>query len=165
MMNWDAVGAIAELAAALGVIISFVYLARQIRQNTRVQRRANVGEIASDLGAHLRVAASDPELSVLVLRALADLDSLDTAERYRFDSFFYSWLAAFERALLDARDGEYPHEFLTPMSVGIAGFLRTDGGRAWWRQRRVWFTTYGRQSIDEILSDDRIDDRDAGPPI
>jgi hypothetical protein len=29
-MNWDAVGAVAELAAALGVIVSLVYLAKQI---------------------------------------------------------------------------------------------------------------------------------------
>ncbi len=30
-MNWDAIGAIAELAAALGVILSVLYLAAQIR--------------------------------------------------------------------------------------------------------------------------------------
>ena len=32
-MNWDAIGAIAELAGAIGVIASLIYLARQIRQN------------------------------------------------------------------------------------------------------------------------------------
>ncbi len=34
-MNWDAIGAIAELFGAVGVIASLVYLAVQIRQNTR----------------------------------------------------------------------------------------------------------------------------------
>ena len=44
-MNWDAVGAIAELLGAVGVIASLVYLATQIRhsreqmsQNTRAMR-------------------------------------------------------------------------------------------------------------------------------
>jgi len=32
-MNWDAVGAIAELLGAIGVIASLVYLATQIRQS------------------------------------------------------------------------------------------------------------------------------------
>ncbi len=32
-MNWDAIGAIAELLGAVGVIASLVYLATQIRQN------------------------------------------------------------------------------------------------------------------------------------
>ncbi len=45
-MNWDAIGAIAELLGAVGVIGSLVYLATQIRQsreqtaeNTRAHSR------------------------------------------------------------------------------------------------------------------------------
>ena len=34
-MNWEAVGAIGEVLGAVGVIITLVYLAFQIRQNTR----------------------------------------------------------------------------------------------------------------------------------
>ena len=33
-MNWDAIGAGAELIGATGVIITLIYLAMQIRQNT-----------------------------------------------------------------------------------------------------------------------------------
>ena len=34
-MNWDAVGAIGEIVGALAVVITLVYLAIQVRQNTR----------------------------------------------------------------------------------------------------------------------------------
>jgi len=37
-MDWDAIGAIAELAGAIGVIASLLYLATQIRQNSRQLR-------------------------------------------------------------------------------------------------------------------------------
>ncbi|MFT4815649.1 MAG: hypothetical protein ACI9IQ_001142, partial [Cyclobacteriaceae bacterium] len=37
-MNWDAIGALGEVAGALVVIISVVYLASQVRQNTAVSR-------------------------------------------------------------------------------------------------------------------------------
>jgi hypothetical protein len=37
-MNWEAIGAIAELLGAIGVIASLVYLATQIRSNTLVTR-------------------------------------------------------------------------------------------------------------------------------
>jgi len=33
-MNWEAIGAIGEVLGALGVIVTLVYLAFQIRQNT-----------------------------------------------------------------------------------------------------------------------------------
>ena len=39
-MNWDAVAALAELLAALAVVASLVYLAVQVRQNTRQARLA-----------------------------------------------------------------------------------------------------------------------------
>jgi hypothetical protein len=37
-LNWDAVGAIAELMGATGVILTLIYLATQLRQNTKALR-------------------------------------------------------------------------------------------------------------------------------
>lgn len=34
-MNWDALGTIGEIAGAIGVIVTLIYLATQIRQNTK----------------------------------------------------------------------------------------------------------------------------------
>ena len=39
-MNWDAIGAIAERLGAIGVVVSLLYLATQIRQNTKSVRAA-----------------------------------------------------------------------------------------------------------------------------
>ncbi len=162
-MNWDAIGAVAELLAAIGVIVSLIYLAGQIRRNTRVQKRTNLGDIAVELYTTARCTTTGSELASLVLRGHADLASLDPVERYRYDNFMYAYLANFERALIDARSGDYPEEQLVPMRAAIAGYLGTDGGHAWWEQRRTWFTLFGQQSIDEILSDQTIDSRGAGP--
>lgn len=164
-MNWNAIGAVGELLGAIGVILSLVYLGGQIRQNTRTQRRSNLGDVAGDLSAVLRSVSTDPELSSLVLRGLADLGALNPNERYQFDAFLYSWLVGFERALLDARDGDYPEENLAPMRRAIAGFLRTEGARVWWEERKVWFSSYGQQCMDRIIDDRDIDDLHAGPQL
>ena len=42
-MNWDALGAVGELAGAIGVIVTLAFLAIQLRQNT-VMMRANIKE-------------------------------------------------------------------------------------------------------------------------
>ena len=34
-MNWSAIGAVGESLDAIAVLVSLIYLARQIRQNTR----------------------------------------------------------------------------------------------------------------------------------
>lgn len=40
-MNWEAIGAVGETLAALGVIVTLVYLASQLRQNTNALRSAS----------------------------------------------------------------------------------------------------------------------------
>ena len=39
-MDWQAIQAVAELVAAVAVILSLVYLSRQVRQNTHSIRTA-----------------------------------------------------------------------------------------------------------------------------
>jgi hypothetical protein len=161
-MNWEAIGAIAELLAAIGVIGSLIYLAFQVRRNTHIQKMTNLRDISTELATTARCTATNPELASLVLRGLADITSLDPVERYRFDSFLYAFLANYERALIDARDGDYPEEQLVPLRVSVVEYLGTHAGRTWWEQRRAWFTSFGQESIDSILSDQTLDSLRAG---
>jgi len=47
-MNWDAIGAIAEVIGALAVLITLAYLAVQVRQNsTQLREAARLAKIAS----------------------------------------------------------------------------------------------------------------------
>ena len=39
-MNWDAIGSLAEMLGAAGVIVSLVYLSSQIRTNTKTVKAA-----------------------------------------------------------------------------------------------------------------------------
>lgn len=46
-MNWDALGAIAELAAAATVIATLIYLSQQIRQAAKESRLSAIHDISS----------------------------------------------------------------------------------------------------------------------
>jgi hypothetical protein len=71
-MNWDAIGALAELAGALGVIASLVYLAIQIRQNTRSAREAAWHSVLRDLQQFRSLIAQDPEVARVYRDGLRD---------------------------------------------------------------------------------------------
>ena len=43
-MEWDALGAVAELMGAIGVIASLIYVGGQIKQNTRATRATSARE-------------------------------------------------------------------------------------------------------------------------
>ena len=66
-MNWDAIGAIAELLGAVGVIASLVYLAGQIRhsreqmsENTKNVRIASEHSRAYQRADRQRISAQTP---------------------------------------------------------------------------------------------------------
>ena len=44
-MNWDALGAISELTAALAFLVSFLFVGHQLRQNREIERASNQREI------------------------------------------------------------------------------------------------------------------------
>lgn len=61
-MNWEAIGAVGEILGAAGVIATLVYLAVQIRQNTRSNQANRLNEIAREFGERHMVVASNSEL-------------------------------------------------------------------------------------------------------
>ena len=46
-MNWDAIGAIGEVSGAVAVVVTLIYLAGQLRQNTQALRSSTYEAINS----------------------------------------------------------------------------------------------------------------------
>ena len=74
-MNWDALGAIAELISAIGVIATLFYLAIQVRANTKETRIASTGQVSQEMNQFLQHVTADKELSEFWLKALASSPS------------------------------------------------------------------------------------------
>jgi hypothetical protein len=53
-MNWDALGAIAEMLGSIGVIGSLVFLGLQTRKNTKEVARSNSRQTYADHATALR---------------------------------------------------------------------------------------------------------------
>ena len=91
-MNWDAIGAIAELLGAVGVIASLVYLATQIRQsreqvsqNTRLLTASATTAAIQCRARTNEMLIQDPEVARIFWEGIADRDSLAVEDRRRFD--------------------------------------------------------------------------------
>lgn len=68
MMNWDAIGAVGELIGSVGVLITLVYLAIQIRQNTnslsenRKYAKAQMYQARADAVNYMMAEFNDPKI-------------------------------------------------------------------------------------------------------
>jgi hypothetical protein len=92
-MTLDQFGSIGEIVGAVGVVVSLVYLAIQIRKNTETERTSTYQSIVSDFGALNNTMASTPELSHLFVRAMENYHQLSADEKARVSQLFLTMQA------------------------------------------------------------------------
>ena len=83
-MNWDAIAAVGELVGAVGVVVSLLYLASQVRQNTLTMRATSAASAAQSMREIIGPFLVDPSRSGLVARGFEDPDSLSGDEKAYF---------------------------------------------------------------------------------
>lgn len=160
-MNWDAIGAIAELLGALGVIISLAYLATQIRQNTRQigehsreLRIAAIDAIANSFSRFRDPLIRDPELAALWIRGLEDYDALDDVERIRVGRLLQELFFAHQNTWSRHMEGATTKAAWLDHRQAIAGNLRHPGIRTWWAETRSIYADDFEEVIEELLRED-----------
>jgi hypothetical protein len=139
-MTWDIASALAELLGAIGVIVSLLYLAVQIRQNTRQSRSNAQQAILHELGNALRAQAQNKEWAELLNRGLQGLDDLDPIEKLQFLSHVAQILRLYESAYLHHLDGTLDPRFWGGVERAIADIMAYRGMRATLALRRHHFS-------------------------
>jgi len=151
-LDWEAIGAVGEVVGAAAVIASLVYLAVQIRQNTRSVRRASGRQSGEKNAVALRALADYPELFFGDFMGLDQIANLDPTQRLRFDMIFGMWLQAIEQTFADVRDELVEPEYAVPYREYVQHVLSSAGGCQWWTERRAWFSASFQREIDTLLT-------------
>ena len=84
-MNWEAIAAVGQIIGALAVLITLIYLAVQIRQNTAAVATATYESTMAGFNDINVVVASHPELASLLDRGCQSPDSLNAVEVVQFN--------------------------------------------------------------------------------
>lgn len=98
-MNWEAVGAVAELVGAIGVIASLLYLAIQVRTNTRMMR-TTAEQAAIDSFRNFQWSPLEADRPKIVRTGVEDLNALSEDERARFIVLVHEMFRTFENMYL-----------------------------------------------------------------
>jgi hypothetical protein len=92
VVNWEAISAIGQIVGALAVVMSLIYVAREIRSNARAARLATIGTITQ----WLRELAEHPHLMELYYRGIHDFDSLERADLVGFSALMDQLFGIYE---------------------------------------------------------------------
>ena len=148
-MNWEAIGAIAEVAAMIAVVISLVYVGVQIRQNTQEHQRAAFREVSGNFSKLNHSIIDNPAISELHFKALQKPDEMSDKEKYRAEQFYkeltwttYGLHANITVGMMAPRMWDVQKRFLTK-------HLKSELGRSWWQEHNE---LYDEPFVSEITS-------------
>lgn len=94
-MNWEAMGAIGEIIAALAVLVTLAFLAYQLKEFSKSNNAATVGSYMQSYGAAVSRIGGSTEVARVVRLGDSDPESLSEDEYYQYTyhlgEFFVLW--------------------------------------------------------------------------
>jgi len=151
-MNWEMLAALGQLTAALVGIPSIIYLAVQIRAQTRERREAAVNTLTAQWGDLTVSLHETPEFAALFLRGMQSFDDLDGVAKLRFSSFFNRFFGHFKAMYFSYREGILSEGLWKDLERTMSDFLAYPGTRQWWQTRKHWHTGEFGQLVETIIA-------------
>ena len=139
-MNWEAIGAVGEILGALGVIVSLVYLASQIRTQNRESRVAAVNEWTNQWNQFLVSFAEHPNLAELWIKGARDFSALDSTEVVQYSSQLGRIFRVGENIFDQYKQGLFDPKTWRGVERTLADVARFPGAKAWWPTRSHWYS-------------------------
>jgi len=131
-MNWDAIGAIAEIAGVVVVVVSLVYVGIQIRQNTVQLRQDNLREtIRGVLDTNWYFHRDDAAFEVF-RQGCNSFEELSPKDKAHFHSIVVDLSFNFELILRLHQAGLIDSAALEITERFFLAVLITPGGNQWW---------------------------------
>ena len=149
-MNWDAIGAVGELASAVAVLITLIYLARQVAQSAR-QQNVESSRATSEEFNRLNSIFFDTEKSGMISRAFADWEQATVEEQTVAQAFLMRY-AQHMQLLFEMRNAKVIEEsvYLAERRALLAT-LATPGGSVWWGLAQSMYSEPFVDSVSEGL--------------
>ena len=138
-----------EFLGGIAVVVSLVYLASQIRQNSKLLR-ASTSTVTQQVTSQLNVLlAQDDELSRIYSEGMADRSALPEANRRRFDSLVAIVVNGFQQHLRLFRDGLVSSEIWDDQKQYMRWSSQQPGFRQWWL---LWAEEIYKGDLQEFIN-------------
>ena len=151
-MSWNEVAVFAEAAASFAVVVSLVYLAIQVRLQSKQNQMSVINSLTQQWGETLRVFAIDKELYAIWMKGLTDFEAMSADERGRFSSILVGLTQIFEGLHLHHRMGRVDPELWQGFDNRLRDVFATPGAQSWWKLRRHWHTKRFQEYVDKAIA-------------
>lgn len=156
-MDLDTLSKLGEFVGGFFVVISLVYLAYQVRQNTRSLRAENYGRVLDRMSALQSAISADADLNRVFTIGAEDPARLTRSERIRFSWALYELIGNAEFMFHQNRDSTLPPAVWDRWKGTLGWWMSHPGMRAWWYSKPTSFAVDFSKFVDEIIRNDSFD--------
>ena len=140
-------GALGEFVASFGVIATLVYLAVQMRQNTKAVRLNTAQTVTEELQAMFSVISSDAGMAEVMIEAGQNTE-LAGLSRVRYYTLTSSLMRVYENAFLQRREDAISDAHWGGMVRMMIDYTSMPAFAQYWRDRQHWLSDDFRTYMD-----------------
>ena len=150
-MSLNDLANIGQIVGAIAVVISLIYVALQIRQNTNAIRTANAQSVHEHFANWYQLFASNESLAHVALTGLKDYRALSEMDKARFIALFMAFLSYSQNAFLKWRQGLLAPSLWLGWENVIMNLVCAPGGKIFWKERAYLFGEEFRHYVEDDL--------------
>jgi hypothetical protein len=132
-MNWNALAAIGQLVAAIGVIASLIFVGIQVRQSVRASKATVFQSLVSSIIQTNLVSIEEPQFLEIVDRARRG-EALDPAEHRQYVIFVLAGVRLAQSAHYQMQLGLLDESKLESLIYNVVRHLNTVAGSLVWAE-------------------------------
>ena len=151
-MSLNDLANLGQVIGAIAVVVSLIYVALQIRQNTNAVRSATAQTVHEHYAKWYHLVAADDELAKIVANGLRDYESLSEHERVRFVATFMAFLSYTQNAFLKWREGLLASPLWLGWELVIMNLVCAPGGKRFGKAAPICLATTSADISMTILS-------------
>lgn len=126
-MNWEMIGAIGEVAGAIGVVATLIYLSVQLKQNTKATQIAAIQNSMENSARFSELLSTDGELAEVFWLGLSRPEALSAESRRKFVTTLNVFMRRESVAFYLHKEGAMPDHLWASRVSTLAGTLNQPG--------------------------------------
>jgi len=146
----EALGNIGDFLGGLGVVITLLYLAAQIRQNTRSSRSASYQAIATAISQSTINLWMNPDTARIMQAGIADREALNPLEQTQFNGIMAGMVRGIENIHYQYLAGAIDRDLWTGWELRTRSIVTTPGALEWWTENKDTFSKDFQVLVDGL---------------
>ena len=155
---------LAEVVAAMAVVLSLIYVGIQVNDSTRAVRSAAANDASVAMQNWYLQVGTSAQTSALLINTMRGTAELTVEEEYQFLMIMNGIFLAFQNSFLLVKEGTLDPSISESITTVILGVKDLPGFKRYWRQRKNYLHPEFVEHVEKLRTRPTIESVDIYHP-